>query len=108
MGESVLQSVRCVHKTTDIVMKYLDEAQDLCTLCPASFPDFLERATEHNGTKILKVEVTGVPESKDDTASPTPRHTQAHAESFEAKSSHRPENVFANLIDMGIQAIKGF
>jgi len=54
---SVIDSVKSIYKTCNIIVKYRDSDNDLCTLCPSAFSDFLSHAIVSSDKKTLKVEV---------------------------------------------------
>jgi hypothetical protein len=55
--DGIQVAIRGIEAKTSFVVKYLDEDDDLCILCPSTFEDFVCRVTELNGKKIMKVEV---------------------------------------------------
>jgi len=53
--QTVWEAVQKLYPMEVIIARYLDEDNDMCTLCEASFPDFVNLASEHNGKKVLKL-----------------------------------------------------
>jgi len=56
--EAVQQAIQKLYPGSACVATYLDEEDDTCTLCPASFSDFLICSGEQNGKKVLKLELS--------------------------------------------------
>lgn len=57
--ETVQENIQKLYPGKAIVAKYSDQEGDLCTLCKDSFSDFVGISHEHEGRKILKLELTG-------------------------------------------------
>jgi len=53
--EAVWDAVQKLYTKEAIIMKYVDDDSDMCTLCQASFADFVSLASESNGKKVLKL-----------------------------------------------------
>jgi len=102
--DAVCDAIKGVHHPDGIVIKYLDEDNDLCTLCPSSFSDFWSHATEQKGKKVLKVEVFDAPQRK--SCSP-PGAPPASASQASASFVNDHEKALASLIQMGMQFMKG-
>jgi hypothetical protein len=64
----IQEAIRGIMPKTSFVVKYLDEEDDLCTLCPDTFKDFVCQAKEHNGKNIMKVEAFEHAEVQSDCA----------------------------------------
>lgn len=79
--DAVFEVVKGVHNSEGMAIKYLDEDEDLCTLCRSSFSDFWNTATVLKGRKVLKVEVFQAPTSMN-SASPSASHSCAVAASM--------------------------
>lgn len=60
--EAVHRAIQKLYPDSRAVAKYLDEENDLCTLCHGSFSDFVGLAGQRDGIKILKVSLTIEPE----------------------------------------------
>jgi len=103
--DAVCDAITGVHHPDGIVIKYLDEDNDLCTLCPSSFSDFWSHATEQKGKKVLKVEVFDAPQRK---SCSLPGAPPASASQDSASLVNDQENPLASLIQMGVQFMKGF
>merc|ERR1712008_252085 len=54
--EGVMKAVQSVHQGA-FVATYMDDEQELCTLCAATFSDFLLTACVRNGRNILQLEL---------------------------------------------------
>jgi len=59
--EVVRNAIHEVYPDSTGTAKYIDEENDLCTLCPGSFSDFVELSGEHKGRKVLKLELYAPP-----------------------------------------------
>lgn len=103
--ESVLSSIKGLHQANDIIVKYLDEEEDMCTLTPATFSDFLSQATENNGKKLIKVEVFT---AANNANSPPPGAGANESMTAEAEGAdHQQRNPLANLVSMAVKGVKG-
>jgi hypothetical protein len=115
--DSVIEVIGRTHGGSNIIVKYVDADEDLCTLCHSSFTDFLSYATQQNGKELLKVEVFEVgPNSEplDLEASAFPAKQTAPdkgegylLENAEASSMDFEENPLADMLEMGAET-KGF
>jgi len=104
--EAVQAAIQTVHPDGTAVAKYLDDENDLCTLCPASFSDFLTTATTvSNGRRILKIEVTSGQGATNQNKEGCPMATML--ENL-LKTNGGNQNPLADIIKHGLEHFKGF
>jgi len=73
-------------------LKYLDDDGDLCTLCGATFSDFLDIAPEISGQKVLKLQLGTSPASDSKTGKES-LPIESHA-AVQPKTKEQPQNKF--------------
>jgi len=86
--EAVQSAIRDLHPGATEV-KYLDDENDLCTLCQSSFKDFVTFASEQNGRKVLKLEISAA------ALGPLPTQGERHQG---AASSDGPDKLMEDVM----------
>lgn len=97
--QGLREAIQAVYPSMEFIAKYLDEENDLCTLCETTLTDFLAHATEQQGKKTLKLELFKTEESSEN-ARPMP---------VPASEGHSADqNSAKNMMQLGMQMLQGF
>jgi hypothetical protein len=102
--ESVRAAIEEVHSVKTFAIKYLDEDSDFCTLCPSTFPDFVNHFTQHGENKVLKVELfeLNAGEAKNEVVQ------QAASEGSKMDGVDAQRDVLGSFLRMGLNALTSF
>jgi len=113
--EAVQEAVQKLYPGESIVAKYLDDENDLCTLCQASFTDFVSLSGEHNGRKILKVtleinrpDAVAGKVAKEEAGDLNKSVENSLKQLSQQFSDGNTENPIAAMVKMGMAMFKGF
>jgi len=110
--DGVWKAIQNIYPGEAVVAKYMDEENDSCTLCQASFSDFLSFAREHNGKKILKLiltaATTGFPDAAPEETAKDGGVEQAMKHLAEQLGAGQGQNSMAVLMKMGMGMFKAF
>jgi len=110
--DGVWKAIHNIYPGEAVVAKYMDEENDSCTLCQASFSDFISFAREHNGKKILKLILTaataGFPDAAPEETAKDGGVEQAMKHLAEQLGAGQGQNSMAVLMKMGMGLFKAF